>query len=72
MPVMFTGFSLFLPAGLAIYTLTNSLLAILHQVVVNNMDKRMAAAAGEGQLSHAEKKAQKRAQKEADKKSGKD
>jgi hypothetical protein len=36
------------------------------------MDKRMAAAAGENQLSHAEKKAQKRAQKESKDKSGKD
>ena len=75
MPVMFTGFSLFLPAGLAIYTLTNSLLAILHQVVVNRMDKRMAAAAGDNQPSKAEKKAEKQAQKQAaksaDKKPGK-
>jgi YidC/Oxa1 family membrane protein insertase len=74
MPVMFTGFSLFLPAGLAIYTLTNSLLAILHQLLVNRIDKRQAAAA-ENMTSAAEKKAQKRAQKDseknADKKSGK-
>jgi YidC/Oxa1 family membrane protein insertase len=41
MPVMFTGFSLFLPAGLAIYTLTNSLLAIVHQLFVNHLDKKM-------------------------------
>ena len=44
MPIMFTAFSLFLPAGLAIYTLTNSLLAILHQVWVNRLDAQMAAA----------------------------
>jgi YidC/Oxa1 family membrane protein insertase len=43
MPVMFTAFSLFLPAGLAIYTLTNSLLAILHQVLINRWDKKMTA-----------------------------
>jgi YidC/Oxa1 family membrane protein insertase len=46
MPVMFTLFSLFLPAGLAIYTLTNSLLAILHQMFINRWDKKMTAAAG--------------------------
>jgi YidC/Oxa1 family membrane protein insertase len=40
MPLMFTGFSLFLPAGLAIYTLTNSLLAIAQQVLVNRLDAR--------------------------------
>ncbi len=44
MPVMFTAFSLFLAAGLAIYTLTNSLLSILQQVVVNRMDKKLAAS----------------------------
>jgi membrane protein insertase Oxa1/YidC/SpoIIIJ len=46
---MFTAFSLFLPAGLAIYTLTNSLLAILQQTYVNSMDSRIvrkAATAG--------------------------
>jgi YidC/Oxa1 family membrane protein insertase len=42
MPIMFTAFSLFLPAGLALYTLTNSLLAILHQLLVNRIDARMA------------------------------
>jgi membrane protein insertase Oxa1/YidC/SpoIIIJ len=41
MPLMFTAFSLFLPAGLAIYTLTNSLLAIAHQLFVNRLDARM-------------------------------
>jgi YidC/Oxa1 family membrane protein insertase len=41
MPIMFTAFSLFLPAGLAIYTLTNSLLAIAHQLFVNRLDARM-------------------------------
>jgi YidC/Oxa1 family membrane protein insertase len=42
MPVMFTAFSLFLPAGLAIYTLTNSLLAIAHQLFINHLDKKMS------------------------------
>jgi YidC/Oxa1 family membrane protein insertase len=38
MPLMFTAFSLFLAAGLAIYTLTNSALSILQQIVINRMD----------------------------------
>jgi membrane protein insertase Oxa1/YidC/SpoIIIJ len=40
MPIMFTVFSLFLPAGLAIYTLTSYLIGILQQLLVNYMDKR--------------------------------
>lgn len=46
MPVMFTGFSLFLPAGLALYTLTNSLLTMLQQFVVNKMDKNAPDKSG--------------------------
>jgi len=46
MPIMFTVFSLFLPAGLAIYTLTSYLIGILQQLLVNWMDKRREAAAG--------------------------
>ncbi len=42
MPIMFTAFSLFLPAGLALYTLTNSLLAIVHQLFVNRLDKKLS------------------------------
>jgi YidC/Oxa1 family membrane protein insertase len=71
MPVMFTGFSLFLPAGLALYTLTNSLLAILHQLVINRIDKHQIAAA-ENMTTAAEKKAQKRAQRESEKKAQKE
>jgi YidC/Oxa1 family membrane protein insertase len=41
MPLMFTAFSLFLAAGLAIYTLTNSLLSILQQVVINRIDRKL-------------------------------
>jgi YidC/Oxa1 family membrane protein insertase len=40
MPIMFTVFSLFLPAGLAIYTLTSYLIGILQQLLVNYMDRR--------------------------------
>lgn len=42
MPVMFTAFSLFLPSGLAIYTLTSYTLGILHQILVNRLDQRAA------------------------------
>jgi YidC/Oxa1 family membrane protein insertase len=45
MPIMFTGFSLFLPAGLAVYTFTNCVLGILQQLLVNTMDRRMTRAA---------------------------
>jgi YidC/Oxa1 family membrane protein insertase len=41
MPVMFTAFSLFLAAGLALYTLTNSLLTILQQTVINRIDRKL-------------------------------
>jgi len=47
MPVMFTGFSLFLPAGLSIYTLTSYLFGILQQLYVNRRypaPARVAAA----------------------------
>jgi YidC/Oxa1 family membrane protein insertase len=39
MPVMFTAFSLFLPAGLAIYMLTSYLIGILQQLYVNHLDR---------------------------------
>ncbi len=45
MPIMFTGFSLFLPAGLSTYTLTSYLLGILQQLYVNWADRRAAANA---------------------------
>lgn len=45
MPVMFTGFSLFLPAGLSIYTLTSYLIGILQQLIVNRMFRHQQASA---------------------------
>lgn len=39
MPIMFTGFQIFLPAGLAVYVLTNYLLGIVHQMVINRLEK---------------------------------
>jgi len=41
MPIMFTAFSFFLPAGLCIYTMTNSLLGIAHQLVVTRLDRKL-------------------------------
>ncbi len=40
MPIMFTGFSLFLPAALAVYTLTSYLIGIAQQLLINYADKR--------------------------------
>ena len=39
MPIMFTVFSLFLPAGLALYMLTSYLIGILQQLYVNHLDQ---------------------------------
>jgi YidC/Oxa1 family membrane protein insertase len=44
MPIMFTGFSLFLPAGLALYMLTSYLIGILQQLYVNHLDRKGAAS----------------------------
>ena len=38
-PVMFTAFSIFLPAGLTIYILTNTVLTFLQQWILNRGDK---------------------------------
>jgi YidC/Oxa1 family membrane protein insertase len=43
MPAMFTLFSLFLPAGLALYMLTSYLIGILQQLYVNHVDRKAAA-----------------------------
>ena len=45
MPVMFTAFSLVLPAGLAVYMLTSYLIGILQQLLVNYLDRRAHGAA---------------------------
>ena len=39
MPIMFGGMSLFFPAGLTIYILTNTILSIAHQTYMNRTDK---------------------------------
>ena len=43
MPIMFTGFSLFLPSGLAVYMLTSYLLGILQQLYINYLDRKGAS-----------------------------
>jgi YidC/Oxa1 family membrane protein insertase len=42
-PVMFTAFSIFLPAGLTIYILTNTVLTFLQQMILNRGDERRPA-----------------------------
>ncbi|HVV48516.1 MAG TPA: membrane protein insertase YidC, partial [Polyangia bacterium] len=44
MPIMFTAFSLFLPAGLAIYMLTSYLIGIFQQLYVNHQDRKGAVS----------------------------
>ncbi|HEX3698995.1 MAG TPA: membrane protein insertase YidC [Polyangia bacterium] len=43
MPIMFTAFSLVLPAGLALYMLTSYLIGILQQLYVNHVDRKASA-----------------------------
>jgi YidC/Oxa1 family membrane protein insertase len=45
MPIMFTGFSLFLPAGLALYMLTSYLIGIVQQLYVNYLERKGAITA---------------------------
>jgi membrane protein insertase Oxa1/YidC/SpoIIIJ len=40
MPIMFTMFSLVLPAGLAVYMLTSYLIGILQQLWINHLDRK--------------------------------
>jgi YidC/Oxa1 family membrane protein insertase len=43
MPIMFTAFTLFVPSGLTLYILTNTVLAMGHQVWMNRQDGGSAA-----------------------------
>lgn len=43
MPVMFTVFSIFLPAGLTLYIMTNTVLGMIQQGVINRNQKRSNA-----------------------------
>ena len=42
MPLIFTAFSIFLPAGLTLYILTNTLLGMLQQLVTNRLHQKKA------------------------------
>jgi YidC/Oxa1 family membrane protein insertase len=44
MPIMFTAFSLFLPAGLTLYIMTNTVLGMIQQVVINRGKSSVAVA----------------------------
>ena len=44
MPIMFTFFSLFLPAGLTLYILTNTVLGMIQQAVINRNKPAVAVA----------------------------
>lgn len=48
MPVMFTVFSIFAPAGLTLYILTNTMLGILQQFVTNRLQKKPKIVAKKG------------------------
>jgi YidC/Oxa1 family membrane protein insertase len=50
MPVMFTVFMLFLPAGLGVYMFTNSVLAITQQALVEKYAKKTLGAKGAGEI----------------------
>lgn len=45
MPIMFTAISIFLPAGLTLYIMTNTLLGMLQQLFINRSSPRKAPAA---------------------------
>jgi membrane protein insertase Oxa1/YidC/SpoIIIJ len=49
MPIMFTVFSIFLPAGLTLYILTNTVLGMVQQEIINRVNKT-----GAGQAAAAE------------------
>jgi YidC/Oxa1 family membrane protein insertase len=38
MPIMFTAFTVFLPSGLAVYILTNTILMMVQQLIINRSD----------------------------------
>jgi YidC/Oxa1 family membrane protein insertase len=51
MPIMFTVFMLFLPAGLGVYMFTNSVLAITQQALVERYAKRTLGSKGSSDIS---------------------
>ena len=51
MPIMFTVFMLFLPAGLGVYMFTNSVLAITQQALVERYAKRTLGSRASSAIS---------------------
>ena len=47
MPIVFTFFALYFPAGLVVYWLTNNLLSMGQQALMNKLKHRKAARTGE-------------------------
>jgi YidC/Oxa1 family membrane protein insertase len=47
MPVMFTAFTLFVPSGLTLYILTNTVISMAHQAWMNRQDGSLLAAVPE-------------------------
>jgi YidC/Oxa1 family membrane protein insertase len=43
MPIMFTGFMLFLPSGLTLYILVNTVLSIAHQAIIHRRRTKQGA-----------------------------
>jgi len=46
MPIMFTAFMLFLPSGLTLYILVNTVLSIVHQTIIHRLRTKRAVAGG--------------------------
>ena len=56
MPIMFTGMSIFLPAGLALYILTNTVLSMLQQRLINKQTAQPAQSTPKKSAPKNEKK----------------
>jgi len=48
MPVMFTAFTVFLPSGLTVYILTNTILTMVQQLIINRSDSPSTKTAATG------------------------
>ena len=53
MPIMFTALTLFLPSGLALYILTNTVLSMIHQLWMNRNDDPKPGVASAGKKKPA-------------------
>ncbi|HNI59903.1 MAG TPA: YidC/Oxa1 family membrane protein insertase, partial [Pseudomonadota bacterium] len=54
MPIMFTVFSIFLPAGLTLYILTNTALGMVQQEIINRVNKQGGPAVAAAQTPSVE------------------